>query len=91
MLFIVNLTEDERLYLEQLCDGPKTGSKVAGDIMANEDIQVVHHSDSVTDRLEDLVKRTQLVTKNSNGRLKLTKKRSKGDLLNRKSESTHWS
>lgn len=69
---MATLTEDERLYLEQLCEGPKTGARVAGEIMSNEDIPETHPSDSVTDRLEDLVQRTQLVTKNSNKRFKLT-------------------
>jgi Mn-dependent DtxR family transcriptional regulator len=51
---MVNLSDDEELYLKRLCDGSKHAAEVASQIMSDDSISKHHHSDSVADRLDAL-------------------------------------
>jgi len=51
---MVNLSSDEKLYLEQLCDGPLHAPEVANKINQNSSNSDWHPSDTVADRLDAL-------------------------------------
>ena len=69
-----NVTDDEKLYLRRLCDGPKDAYELANELADDPSVEKEHGPDTVADRLTYIVRYdgTEHLIERDGGRYRLT-------------------
>lgn len=69
------VTDDEKRYLRQLCDGPEDAHELANDLAADPSVEKEHPAETVADRLAYLARyggTAHLVERDERDRYRLT-------------------